>query len=68
MTGRFRQGLEEEIMNSWKCSNCGYELKADTPPEKCPGCQKKCEFLNNTCYTPDCEYEGKDKRIGGKSK
>ncbi|MCF8109276.1 MAG: hypothetical protein K9J81_09815 [Desulfohalobiaceae bacterium] len=55
-------------MNNWKCSNCGYELQADTPPEQCPSCQQKCQFLDNTCYTPDCEFEGKDPRIGGKSK
>ncbi|MCF8040038.1 MAG: hypothetical protein K9K79_12050 [Desulfohalobiaceae bacterium] len=55
-------------MNSWKCSKCGYELQADTPPEKCPGCQQKCEFLNTTCYTPDCEGKGKDDRIGGKNR
>lgn len=55
-------------MNNWKCSNCGYELQADTPPEQCPSCQQKCQFLDNTCYTPDCEVEGKDPRIGGKSK
>jgi rubredoxin len=50
-------------MASWKCGNCGYMLEADTPPEKCPSCKKKCEFLDNTCYTPDCEIEGIDKRI-----
>ncbi|MCD4778069.1 MAG: hypothetical protein K8R12_03785 [Desulfobacterales bacterium] len=51
-------------MPSWKCSNCGYSLEAETPPEQCPSCKKKCEFLDTTCYTPDCESEGVDKRIG----
>ncbi len=51
-------------MNSWKCENCGYTLEADTPPEECPTCKKKCEFLNNTCYTPDCAENGVDHRIG----
>jgi rubrerythrin len=51
-------------MPSWKCSHCGYSLEAETPPEQCPSCKKKCEFLDNTCYTPDCESEGKDNRIG----
>ncbi|MFP4349921.1 MAG: rubredoxin-like domain-containing protein [Thermodesulfobacteriota bacterium] len=50
-------------MTSWKCQNCGYTLNADAPPEKCPNCQEKCEFLNNTCYTPDCQQEAVDKRI-----
>jgi len=51
------------IMTSWKCSNCGYALEADAPPDQCPSCKEKCEFLDNTCYTPDCEFDGKDKRI-----
>ena len=42
---------------------CMPEPKADTPPETCPSCKEKCEFLNNTCYTPDCEGEGIDPRI-----
>lgn len=45
-------------MNSWKCQECGYTLTAEAPPEECPACKKKCEFVNNTCYTPDCEFEG----------
>jgi rubredoxin len=51
-------------MASWKCSNCGYEMEADTPPEECPSCKKRCEFMDNTCYTPDCADTGKDPRIG----
>jgi rubredoxin len=47
----------------WKCSNCGYQLEAKTPPERCPSCKKACEFLDNTCYTPDCQATGKDPRI-----
>lgn len=54
---------EEAAMAKWKCGNCGYELEADKPPEKCPSCKESCEFLDNTCYTPDCEYTGKDDRI-----
>lgn len=49
---------------SWKCSSCGYTLKAEKPPEKCPSCNTQCEFLNNTCYTPDCAAGGVDGRIG----
>lgn len=51
-------------MGSWKCSNCGYQLEADAPPDQCPSCKEKCEFLDNACYTPDCAGEGVDKRIG----
>ena len=50
-------------MGSWKCGNCGYELEAPTPPEICPSCKQKCEFLDNACYTPDCATTGKDPRI-----
>ena len=39
-------------MANWKCGNCGYELVADQPPEKCPSCKEKCEFLDNTLLHP----------------
>jgi hypothetical protein len=29
------------------------------PPETCPNCKEKCEFVNVTCYTPDCGGPGK---------
>jgi rubredoxin len=54
---------EEAIMPSWKCSNCGYTFDKDQPPDECPSCKVKCEFLDNTCYTPDCAADGIDKRI-----
>jgi len=50
-------------MTSWKCSNCGYTLEKDIPPAECPSCKEKCEFLDNTCYTPDCAAPGVDDRI-----
>lgn len=49
---------------TWKCSNCGYTFPAAQPPEKCPSCKEKCEFLDATCYTPDCAGPGQDPRIG----
>jgi HEAT repeat protein/rubredoxin len=49
--------------NEWKCSNCGYTLKKDVPPDQCPSCNQKCEFLNVTCYIPECESTGSDQRI-----
>jgi rubredoxin len=55
-------------MPSWKCSNCGYTFDADTHPNACPSCKEKCEFLDNTCYTPDCAAEGTDDRIAGPKK
>jgi rubredoxin len=50
-------------MTSWKCAKCGYEMKADKPPERCPSCRQVCEFMDNSCYTPDCPAGGKDPRI-----
>lgn len=42
----------------WKCSSCGYTITAAAPPEVCPECQKKCDFNNITCYTPECGGPG----------
>ena len=47
----------------WKCQNCGYSFAAQAPPDQCPSCKEKCEFVDVTCYTPDCQYDGTDKRI-----
>ncbi len=50
-------------MGDWKCQKCGYTLNADMPPEKCPQCKEKCEFVDITCYIPDCAQTGPDQRI-----
>ena len=42
----------------WKCSNCGYLITAGAPPDTCPSCSQKCNFLNVTCYTPECGGPG----------
>lgn len=52
---------------SWKCSSCGYTFEADAgaaPPPACPSCKQKCEFLNVTCYVPECGQTGQDPRLG----
>ena len=49
--------------NTWKCSNCGNTIVETKPPEICPSCKQKCEFLNVTCYQPDCGFTGMDKRL-----
>ena len=54
-------------MPDWKCGKCGYQLTKETPPDKCPSCKENCEFLDVTCYTPDCQMEGMDHRIRPKS-
>jgi rubrerythrin len=49
----------------WKCSHCGFLITAAAPPDTCPSCKEKCEFLNVTCYTPECGGPGKiDPRLG----
>jgi len=51
----------------WKCNECGHTLQAEQPPEQCPSCNKKCEFVNVSCYTPECDPGGPDpKLLGGK--
>ncbi|MDM8537453.1 hypothetical protein QUF70_11905 [Desulfobacterales bacterium HSG17] len=50
-------------MSSWKCTKCGYTMEMDTPPDTCPSCKQKCDFVDNSCYTPDCQDSGTDQRI-----
>ena len=48
----------------WKCSSCGFLMTAEKPPRACPSCKETCEFLNATCYTPECGGPGNvDPRI-----
>jgi rubrerythrin len=42
----------------WKCAKCGFLITAATPPDICTQCNEKCDFLNVTCYTPDCGGPG----------
>ncbi len=51
-------------MTNWKCSKCGYAIDKNIPPEECPSCKEKCEFVDNSCYTPDCGYKGVDDKVG----
>jgi rubredoxin len=41
-------------MPVWKCNKCGNTIDVQAPPEICPSCKQKCEFVNVSCYTPDC--------------
>ncbi len=50
-------------MAEWKCNKCGYTLRADQPPDKCPSCKEKCEFLDVSCYIPQCGQQGGDPRL-----
>jgi rubredoxin len=42
----------------WKCSRCGFLITASMPPDTCSQCNEKCDFLNVTCYTPECGGPG----------
>ena len=53
-------------MTDWKCSKCGYTLKDDMPPEECPSCRELCEFVDVTCYVPECGQAGIDPRLAKK--
>ena len=68
--------LSEEVKNEqerianvdqkiqWKCSLCNYQFEGGiSPPDSCPGCKEKCSLINATCYTPECNMEGRDRRI-----
>jgi rubredoxin len=50
-------------MTDWKCTSCGYMLQADIPPKVCSNCKQKCEFVNVSCYIPDCGQTGADTRL-----
>jgi rubredoxin len=53
----------QKMNPAWKCKECGYTLEAPAPPEECPSCRKKCEFLDVTCYIPECGDKKTDERI-----
>ncbi|MFP5213377.1 MAG: rubredoxin-like domain-containing protein [Acidobacteriota bacterium] len=45
-------------MTIWKCDKCGNTVDQATPPEVCPSCKEKCDFIDVSCYTPDCGGPG----------
>lgn len=45
-------------LTHWKCGKCSFTFSAQSPPAKCPGCGETCDFLNITCYTPECGGPG----------
>jgi rubrerythrin len=58
-TGKFSGDICPKCgLTYWKCSHCGFLVTAAMPPESCPQCKEKCEFLNVTCYTPECGGPG----------
>jgi rubredoxin len=52
---------------TWKCTKCGYTFEAEmgiAPPATCSACDQKCEFVNVSCYVPECGQQGQDPRLG----
>ena len=49
-------------MHKFRCVGCGYTLEAEAPPEECPFCHEKCDFVDDACYTPDCGGPEKDSK------
>lgn len=41
-------------MTLWKCSRCGNTVTVDVPPDICPSCKERCEYVDVTCYIPGC--------------
>ena len=57
--GKFAGDICPECgLTYWKCGNCGFLATAAQPPEACPQCKEKCDFLNVTCYRPECGGPG----------
>ncbi len=52
----------------WSCSQCHYVLQALTPPERCPACRQHCQFVDVSCYIPECSFTGIDARLMDKTK
>jgi rubredoxin len=46
--------VKEKATNWWMCSECENIFQDETPPATCPGCTKKCTFVDVTCYIPEC--------------
>lgn len=48
----------DSAQTHWKCGKCKFMFTAPSLPEQCPECGEKCDFLNITCYTPECGGPG----------
>jgi rubrerythrin len=48
----------------WKCAKCGFLITAKDPPNVCPECGERCDFIDVTCYIPECSGPaGVDRRL-----
>jgi rubredoxin len=55
--------MTDQPQITWKCTKCGYTYEAPQAAETCPSCREKCEFVDVSCYTPDCKGPGQDTRL-----
>jgi desulfoferrodoxin-like iron-binding protein len=44
----------------FKCTNCGFRFRGETPPERCPSCKEPCEFVDATDYVPGLSRTGEE--------
>jgi rubredoxin len=58
MTGNTQAVDMKNMAPHWKCGNCGNTIQAIKAPEQCPSCKEKCQFMDVSCYTPDCGGPG----------
>lgn len=60
-----KQGEQKVPANApyWSCSSCHYVLQAVTPPDVCPACGQRCQFVDVSCYIPECGLTGVDSRL-----
>ncbi|MGB5984144.1 MAG: hypothetical protein WBG37_02485 [Desulfobacterales bacterium] len=57
--GRFEGDICPQCgLTFWKCKNCGFLITAAKPPAVCPECHQTCDFIDVTCYTPECGGPG----------
>lgn len=48
----------------WKCEKCGFLITAAKPPDVCPECGERCDFIDVSCYIPECGGPGHvDRRL-----
>jgi rubrerythrin len=58
-SGKFTGDICPECgLTYWRCKKCGFLITASKPPVVCPECEAKCEFVNVTCYIPECGGPG----------
>jgi hypothetical protein len=46
--------IRRKEMAIFKCNKCGNTIDVVSPPEKCPACKQSCEFVDVSCYIPEC--------------